>query len=65
MTRMMKGVTAALLLAGGILLSVPGIKAATCSGGGATCTGECCWADANGCSAGPCPKLPPVEIVEQ
>lgn len=54
MTKLVKGMTAVLVLAGGILLSAPSIKAACCSGGGSTCCGCRCEADATGCSAGPC-----------
>jgi hypothetical protein len=59
MTKLVKGITAMLLLTGGILLSAPSIKAACCSGGGSTCCGCKCEADDTGCSAGPCVQIAP------
>ena len=59
MTKGFKTVVASLVLAGAILLSLPSIaRAACCSGGGSVCCGCHCFADDNGCSAGPCIPKP-------
>jgi len=56
---------AAVLTGGVSTLWTPSADAATCTAGnGATCSGECCRANATECIGEPCPRdRPPVEEI--